>query len=90
MRLLGKEQCTGNINIKDEFRISNTLTNAVSWRTPGIKYSNNEIFLDVYEKLNMLISSKGQVIKSEIIGQIKVTFYRFNNFIGQMLFKWYA
>ena len=56
------------ILIKDEFRISNTLTNAVSWRAPGIKYYNNEIFLDVYEKLNMLISAKGTVIKCEILG----------------------
>ncbi len=43
----------------DEFRISGTLTNAVSWRAPGIKHKNNEIFLDCFEKLNMIVGSNG-------------------------------
>lgn len=49
-------------------RVSNT----VSWRNEGIKYKKNEVFLDVIEKLNMLVSANGNVIKSEIIGQLKV------------------
>merc|ERR1712023_563021 len=46
------------------------LTNAVSWRTEGIKHRKNEIFLDVVEKLNILVSSNGTVLHSEIIGAI--------------------
>jgi AP-1 complex subunit mu len=46
------------------------LTNAVSWRTEGIKHRKNEIFLDVIEKLNILVSSNGTVLHSEIIGCI--------------------
>jgi AP-1 complex subunit mu len=30
-------------------------TNVVSWRPEGIKYAKNEFFLDVTEKLSMLI-----------------------------------
>lgn len=45
-------------------------TAAISWRPSGIKYKKNEIFLDVYEKLNMLISKAGNVIEAEIIGQV--------------------
>ena len=45
-------------------------TSAISWRLPGIKYKKNEIFLDVYEKLNMLISKAGNVIEAEIIGSV--------------------
>ena len=30
-------------------------TNAVSWRSEGVKHKKNEIFLDVIEKLNMLV-----------------------------------
>lgn len=37
------------------------VTNAVSWRTEGIKHRKNEIFLDVVEKLNLLVSSNGTV-----------------------------
>jgi len=48
------------------------LTNAVSWRSEGIKHKKNEIFLDVVEKLNLLVSSNGTVLHSEIIGAVKM------------------
>lgn len=31
------------------------VTNAVSWRSEGIKHKKNEIFLDVVEKLDLLV-----------------------------------
>mmetsp|Transcript_22555 Transcript_22555/g.35942 ORF Transcript_22555/g.35942 Transcript_22555/m.35942 type:complete len:425 (+) Transcript_22555:111-1385(+) len=48
------------------------LTNAVSWRSEGIVHRKNEIFLDVVEKLNLLVSATGQVVHSEILGAIKM------------------
>lgn len=48
------------------------LTNAVSWRTEGIKHRKNEIFLDVVEKLNLLVASNGTVLHSEIIGCVQM------------------
>eukprot|EP00904_Undaria_pinnatifida_P008506 jgi/Undpi1/4786/HiC_scaffold_19.g08139.m1 len=48
------------------------LTNAVSWRSEGIKHRKNEIFLDVVEKLNLLESSNGTVLHSEIVGAVKM------------------
>jgi AP-1 complex subunit mu len=53
-------------------RPSNALTNQVSWRSEGIKHRKNEIFLDVVEKLNLLVSSSGTVLHSEIIGVIQM------------------
>jgi len=38
----------------------------------GIKHRKNEIFLDVIEKLNLLVSSNGTVLHSEIIGVIQM------------------
>lgn len=32
------------------------VTNAVSWRSEGVKYRKNEVFLDVIESVNMLVS----------------------------------
>ena len=32
-----------------------SVTNAISWRQEGIKYSKNEVFLDVIEKLNLMV-----------------------------------
>jgi len=48
------------------------LTNAVSWRSEGIVHKKNEVFLDVVEKLNLLVNSNGQVLHSEIIGAVKM------------------
>lgn len=48
------------------------LTNAVSWRSEGIKHRKNEIFLDVIEKLNILVATNGTVLHSEIIGCIQM------------------
>lgn len=48
------------------------LTNSVSWRPEGIKYKKNEAFLDIVESINMLINQQGQVLRSEIIGEVKV------------------
>ena len=48
------------------------VTNVVSWRTEGIKHKKNEVFLDVVEKLNLLVAGNGTVLSSEILGSIKM------------------
>jgi len=48
------------------------VTNAVSWRVEGIKHRKNEVFLDVIESVSVLISAKGQVLRSEISGAVKM------------------
>ena len=50
----------------------NALTNLVSWRKEGITYKKNEAFLDVVESINMLISASGQVLNSEILGEVRI------------------
>ncbi len=35
-----------------------TVTNAVSWRSEGIRYHRNEVFLDVVESVNLLVNYK--------------------------------
>ena len=37
---------------------------AISWRQQDIKYRKNEIFIDVVEKVNVLLSPKGTVLES--------------------------
>eukprot|EP00729_Bicosta_minor_P010050 gene10050-35237_t len=48
------------------------LTNAVSWRAEGIKHRKNEVFLDVVEKVNLLVNAAGNVLHSEIVGAVKM------------------
>ena len=38
----------------------------------GIKYRKNEIFLDVVESVNILVGSSGNILRSEILGALKM------------------
>lgn len=51
------------------------LTNAVSWRGESVKYRKNEVFLDVIESVNLLVSANGNVLQSEIVGSVKMRCY---------------
>ena len=48
------------------------VTNAVSWRSEGIKYKKNEVFLDVVESVTLLVNSNGTVVRSEVVGALKM------------------
>lgn len=48
------------------------VTNAVSWRSEGLRYRRNEVFLDVIESITLQMSSVGTVLRSEIFGQVKM------------------
>lgn len=48
------------------------VTNAVSWRSEGVRHKKNEVFLDVVESVNLLVSSTGQVVSSEVVGTLKM------------------
>ncbi|KAI8868329.1 clathrin adaptor, mu subunit [Ramicandelaber brevisporus] len=57
---------------KQSIRPPMAVTNAVSWRSEGIKYKKNEVFLDVIESINLLANPNGDVLRSEIMGVIKI------------------
>ena len=46
-----------------------TLTN-MPWRKTGVKYSQNEIYLDIIEEVDAIISSNGTVVSAEISGVV--------------------
>jgi AP-1 complex subunit mu len=50
-------------------------TGVVSWRKEGIEYSSNEVFVDVVEKVNMLVAKNAAVIHNEIVGEINLATY---------------
>jgi AP-1 complex subunit mu len=41
-------------------------------RSANLFYKKNECFMDVIEKLNMTVTSTGQVIKSEVLGKLQL------------------
>jgi len=51
------------------------ITNAVSWRNENIVYKKNEVFLDVIESVNLLVNSNGTLLRSEVVGSIKMKSY---------------
>lgn len=56
-------------------QVPTALTTSVSWRPDNIVHKKNEIFLDVVEKLNLLVSGNGTVLRSEILGALKMKSY---------------
>ena len=47
-------------------------TGVTSWRPEGIKYKRNEVYIDVIENVNILMSSKGTILRADVSGQILV------------------
>nr|XP_025839372.1 AP-1 complex subunit mu-2 isoform X2 [Vulpes vulpes] len=62
----------GNKLVTGKSRVPPTVTNAVSWRSEGLKYKKNEVFIDVIESVNLLVNANGSVLLSEIVGTIKL------------------
>jgi len=50
-------------------------TGAISWRKEGIKYKKNELFIDVVENCNLLMSSQGSLLRNDVSGVIVVKCY---------------
>ena len=46
------------------------MTGAVTWRPLNVFHATNEIYLDVIEKVNLLINKTGEIIKAEVNGVI--------------------
>ena len=46
------------------------VTGAVGWRKDNLKYKKNEVFLDIVEQVNMLMSSKGSVLRCDVNGKV--------------------
>jgi len=52
--------------------VPNAVTGAVNWRPEGLKFRKNELFVDVVESVNLLVSSNGTLLRSEVLGSIKI------------------
>lgn len=48
------------------------MTGATSWRAEGIFYKRNEVYIDVIESVNVLMSVKNTVLRADVSGQVVV------------------
>ena len=53
-------------------KIKSEITTCQISRVPGIRYPVNQAFVDVIERISSLISHKGEMLRSSIIGQINM------------------
>jgi AP-2 complex subunit mu-1 len=48
------------------------VTGSVSWRPLDVFHKTNEVYIDIVESINLLISKSGELIKSEVMGSVMV------------------
>eukprot|EP00188_Purpureofilum_apyrenoidigerum_P000700 Plantae.Rhodophyta-Purpureofilum_apyrenoidigerum.ctg13278.p1 GENE.Plantae.Rhodophyta-Purpureofilum_apyrenoidigerum.ctg13278~~Plantae.Rhodophyta-Purpureofilum_apyrenoidigerum.ctg13278.p1 ORF type:complete len:427 (-),score=101.08 Plantae.Rhodophyta-Purpureofilum_apyrenoidigerum.ctg13278:168-1448(-) len=70
-----KQYITQDYHVLEVPRLPVAVTNAVSWRSEGVRHSRNEVFLDVIERVNIIISGNGTTLRSEILGKLMVKSY---------------
>lgn len=58
--------------VHDAVTLTNQLTGQITWRKQGIKYKRNEIFVDMREKVNLLMSAQGKTLFCNVDGVIVV------------------
>lgn len=57
-------------------QITSQITGSVDWREPGkYRYRKNEVFIDVFESVNLLMSNKGVILRSDVSGKILMKTY---------------
>uniref|UniRef100_H3G8V8 MHD domain-containing protein n=1 Tax=Phytophthora ramorum TaxID=164328 RepID=H3G8V8_PHYRM len=58
------------INLGSSLALTSQITGAIDWRREGIRYKRNEVYLDVFESVNLLMSSTGTILRNEVAGQV--------------------
>jgi AP-3 complex subunit mu len=59
---------TGSSNVSDVLP-DGTISN-MPWRKTGVKYAQNEIYVDIIEEIDAIVDKNGQIISSEVSGVI--------------------
>eukprot|EP01138_Halocafeteria_seosinensis_P015897 gb/GECG01016223.1/.p1 GENE.gb/GECG01016223.1/~~gb/GECG01016223.1/.p1 ORF type:complete len:460 (+),score=37.21 gb/GECG01016223.1/:1-1380(+) len=65
---LGKQQTPNEVS--EQKKITSTITGKRDWRREGIVYKKNEIFIDVLESVNILVSTSGNLLRSDVTGKV--------------------
>eukprot|EP00946_MAST-07B_sp_MAST-7B-sp1_P005422 g5422.t1 len=59
----------------DNSQITSQITGAVDWRMPDLKYKKNEVFIDVLESVNLLMSADGEILRNDVTGKVAMKTY---------------
>ena len=66
---------------EEQAAITSQVTGQIGWRKEGIKYRRNELFLDVMEYVNLLMSPQGQVLSAHVAGKVIHYLMQFNKIL---------
>lgn len=65
----------GSVKPQDEpepSQLTSQITGAIDWRREGIRHKKNEVYIDVLESVNLLLSSTGNVLRNEVTGGVQM------------------
>ncbi|XP_038399996.1 LOW QUALITY PROTEIN: AP-2 complex subunit mu-like [Canis lupus familiaris] len=60
---------------EEQSQITSQVTGQIGWQWEGIKYRRNELFLDVLESVNLLMSPQGQVLSAHVSDRVVIKSY---------------
>ena len=63
------------ITREEQANVTSAVTGQIGWRREGIKYRRNELFLDVIESVNLLMSQQGQALSTHVAGRVVMKSY---------------
>ncbi|KAK7196171.1 clathrin coat assembly protein-like protein [Novymonas esmeraldas] len=66
-------------NTRESERIADRMTGDTPWRVEGLVFRVNEVFIDVFEDVNLLLSQTGEMLQSNVSGRVVM-----NNFLSGM------
>jgi AP-2 complex subunit mu-1 len=61
----------GNVKPQDEpepSALTSQITGAIDWRREGIRHKKNEVYIDVLESVNLLLSQTGAILRNDVTG----------------------
>ncbi|KAG5488714.1 hypothetical protein JIQ42_00328 [Leishmania sp. Namibia] len=64
---------------RESVRIADKMTGETPWRVEDLVFSVNEVFIDVFEDVNLLLSQAGETLQSSVSGRVVM-----NNFLSGM------
>lgn len=70
---------------EEQAQITSQVTGQIGWRREGIKYRRNELFLDVLEYVNLLMSPQGQVLSAHVAGKVVMKSFLSGKLIAKFL-----
>mmetsp|Transcript_28396 Transcript_28396/g.49980 ORF Transcript_28396/g.49980 Transcript_28396/m.49980 type:complete len:432 (+) Transcript_28396:154-1449(+) len=56
--------------LKTKGKLTKAITGVQDWRPTGLVYQKNEVYIDVLEHVNLLMSTRGGVLRSDVSGSV--------------------